>query len=85
VIGPERPPWAPGHGLLPAFPGATVTGLWDHHAVVRISGGGALPKVGDQVTVIPNHVCTVVNLVDYLQRRAGRQTGGPLPGGRPRP
>jgi D-serine deaminase-like pyridoxal phosphate-dependent protein len=66
VIGPERPPWAPGHGLLPAFRGATVTGLWEHHAVVRTSGDGALPEVGDEVTVIPNHVCTVVNLVDYL-------------------
>jgi D-serine deaminase-like pyridoxal phosphate-dependent protein len=65
VLGYDRPSWAPGHGLLPAFPQATVTGLWEHHAVA-VTGGGPRPAVGDRVVVIPNHVCTTVNLVDEL-------------------
>ena len=66
VLGQDRPAWAPGHGLLPGFPGAAITGLWEHHAVVAPGPDGTRPQVGDVVTVIPNHVCTVVNLVDYL-------------------
>ncbi len=65
VLGYDRPAWAPGHGLLPAFPEATVTGLWEHHAVA-VTGAGERPAVGDRVVVVPNHVCTVVNLVDEL-------------------
>jgi D-serine deaminase-like pyridoxal phosphate-dependent protein len=65
VLGYDRPAWAPGHGLLPAFPGATVTGLWEHHAVAT-AGDGPRPAVGDRVLVVPNHVCTTVNLVDEL-------------------
>ncbi|MCW2911092.1 MAG: alanine racemase protein, partial [Actinomycetia bacterium] len=65
VLGYDRPAWAPGHGLLPAFPEATITGLWEHHAVA-VTGAGERPAVGDRVVVVPNHVCTVVNLVDEL-------------------
>jgi D-serine deaminase-like pyridoxal phosphate-dependent protein len=65
VLGYDRPAWAPGHGLLPAFPEATVTGLWEHHAVAA-TGSGPRPAVGDRVAVIPNHVCTTVNLVNEL-------------------
>ena len=65
VLGYDRPAWAPGHGLLPAFPDATVTGVWEHHAVVA-TGAGPRPAVGDRVVVIPNHVCTTVNLVNEL-------------------
>jgi D-serine deaminase-like pyridoxal phosphate-dependent protein len=66
VLGPDRPSWAPGHGLLPDFPDSVITGLWEHHAVVRHPADQPLPQVGDQVVVLPNHVCTVVNLVDSL-------------------
>jgi D-serine deaminase-like pyridoxal phosphate-dependent protein len=65
VLGYDRPAWTPGHGLLPAFPEATVTGLWEHHAVAA-TGSGPRPAVGDRVVVIPNHVCTTVNLVNEL-------------------
>jgi len=73
VLGPDRPTWAPGHGLLPDFPGSVITGLWEHHAVVRNPGGQPPPQVGDQVTVFPNHVCTVVNLVDSVYVATGGQ------------
>lgn len=68
VLGPDKPPWMPGHGLLPEYPGATVLGLWEHHAVVQVGneGGGRRPAVGDRVLVVPNHVCTAVNLAEEL-------------------
>jgi D-serine deaminase-like pyridoxal phosphate-dependent protein len=68
VLGADRPPWMPGHGVLPEHPGATVRGLWEHHAVVALdpAGGGRLPAVGEVVAVVPNHVCTAVNLADEL-------------------
>jgi D-serine deaminase-like pyridoxal phosphate-dependent protein len=64
VLGPDRPAWATGHGRLPDWPDARITGLWEHHAVVACNGPG--PDLGAVVAVIPNHVCTAVNLVPEL-------------------
>ncbi len=84
VLGADRPPWTPGHALLPGFPGWRIDRLWEHHAVATPDSGGRPegdspappPQVGEQVIVIPNHVCTVVNLVDQLTVvRDGEVTG----------
>jgi D-serine deaminase-like pyridoxal phosphate-dependent protein len=64
VLGPDRPAWASGHGRLAEFPGARITGLWEHHTVVQIEEPG--PRLGEQVAIVPNHVCTAVNLVPTL-------------------
>ncbi len=66
VLGSDRSPWVSGYGYLPDFPEATVTGLWEHHAVVRLAEGGRAPRPGSVVAVVPNHVCVAVNLVDEL-------------------
>lgn len=66
VLGSDRSPWVTGHGCLPGFPGATVGGLWEHHAVVRLPEGVRGPQPGSVVAVVPNHVCTPVNLADEL-------------------
>ena len=41
VLGPERPDYLAGHGLLPELAGAAVTSLSEHHAVVTLGGGMA--------------------------------------------
>jgi D-serine deaminase-like pyridoxal phosphate-dependent protein len=64
VLGPDRPTWSSGHGLLPEWPGARIVGLWEHHAVVELEEDG--PLLGETVAVVPNHVCTAVNLVPEL-------------------
>lgn len=64
ILGVDRPAWVDGHGLLPAFPAARIERIWEHHGVVTIPPGTPAPAVGDRVQVIPNHVCSVVNLVD---------------------
>ncbi|MGW5653914.1 alanine racemase [Streptomyces humi] len=66
VLGTDRSPWVTGHGYLPRFPEAAITGLWEHHAVVRLPEGARGPRLGDVLAVVPNHICTPVNLVDEL-------------------
>lgn len=64
VLGPDRPAWASGYGRLADWPAARITGLWEHHAVVAVDGDS--PPLGEVVAVVPNHVCTAVNLVPEL-------------------
>lgn len=45
--------------------GATLTSLSEEHGVVSLSGPDRL-AVGDQVRVVPNHVCPVVNLFNEM-------------------
>lgn len=66
VLGADRNPWVTGYGHLPEFPEATITGLWEHHAVVRLPDGVPGPRLGSTVAVAPNHACAAVNLVDEL-------------------
>lgn len=58
-------------GYLPACPGARLTRVWEEHGVLELSpdegeAGGADLQVGDQVEVVPNHVCPAVNLATHL-------------------
>ena len=65
VLGADRAAYATGHGRLPDHPEARIVLLSEHHAVVDLAGA-PLPPLGSQVDVVPNHVCTAVNLVDTL-------------------
>ncbi|HEX6248736.1 MAG TPA: alanine racemase [Nocardioidaceae bacterium] len=72
ALASDRPGWLDGHGWVPALGDAVVTTLSEHHGVVE--GASTLPGVGDVVAVVPNHVCTVVNLFDeYVVVRRGRE------------
>jgi D-serine deaminase-like pyridoxal phosphate-dependent protein len=66
VLGADRQPWATGFGRLAAIPDARITALSEHHATVVLPPGRPVPALGSRVTVIPNHVCTAVNLADEL-------------------
>lgn len=70
ILSKDRPPWVEGYGHLPEIPGAVIERLYDNHAVV-LSGRDRRPMVGDQLRVIPNHVCPVINLVDQLLLSTG--------------
>ena len=60
VLGADRSAWATGHGRLLDHPEAVITALSEHHATVT---GFDAPR-GTRVRVVPNHVCTTVNLAD---------------------
>lgn len=70
ALATDRPSWLRGYGWVPAFGDATVVSLSEHHGIVE--GASSQPAVGDVVQVVPNHVCTAVNLFDeYLVTQAG--------------
>jgi D-serine deaminase-like pyridoxal phosphate-dependent protein len=53
-----------GYGLIVEYPEAFIGKLTEEHAQVDVSRCAARPRVGERVTVIPNHICPVVNLHD---------------------
>lgn len=65
VLGPDRADYATGFGRLLDHAGARIDQLSEHHAVVSLPSGTDLAP-GEIVRVVPNHVCTAVNLVDQL-------------------
>lgn len=55
----------PGFGTILEAPASVVEWLSEEHAVVTVAPGDVL-ELGQQVRVVPNHVCVVVNLADEL-------------------
>ena len=64
-----------GHGLVLEYPEAMITKLTEEHAQVDVSRCPRRPRVGERVTVIPNHICPCINLQDAVWwREADGQT-----------
>lgn len=63
-----------GHGLVCEYPDAKIVKLSEEHAQVDARDCQRLPKLGERVTLIPNHVCPCVNLQDsvWLREPDGR-------------
>jgi len=79
ALASDRPSWLDGHGTVvdargssgPGSTGGTVVSVSEHHGIVE--GSTLPPAVGDVVRIVPNHVCTVVNLFEeYVVTEAGR-------------
>jgi D-serine deaminase-like pyridoxal phosphate-dependent protein len=60
----DLPPYLAGYGFLPAYPDAVIERLSDYHGIARVAAGSPAPQLGEVVSVIPNHVCPVVDLFD---------------------
>jgi D-serine deaminase-like pyridoxal phosphate-dependent protein len=61
-------------GYIRERPDLALTFLSEEHGVVRRRSGGPVGlRVGDVLTVVPNHVCTMINLHDavWLEGDAG--------------
>lgn len=67
ILGSDRPAWASGFGRIMGVPDARVTAVSEHHGTVAWPPGEPLPAIGEEVDVIPNHVCPVLNLVDEVE------------------
>lgn len=65
-----------GHGFIVEYPEARIFGLSEEHGHVDFSACAHTPRVGERVTVIPNHVCPVVNLFDELVQVRNSQVVG---------
>jgi D-serine deaminase-like pyridoxal phosphate-dependent protein len=55
-----------GHGHVVEYPEAVVAKLTEEHAQLDVFRCDRRPRVGDRVTVIPNHICPCVNLQDAV-------------------
>ncbi|TVR66802.1 MAG: D-TA family PLP-dependent enzyme [Gemmatimonadales bacterium] len=57
---------APGFGRLLDRPEVLVDRLSEEHGILDLSATDWRPRVGEQVRIVPNHVCVSVNLQDRL-------------------
>ena len=60
--------WQPGRGFgyLASDPATLVMGLWEEHGVLRLGERSNGLRVGDRVSIVPNHVCSAINLHERL-------------------
>lgn len=54
-----------GYGYIKEAPGAVIERISEEHGVVRAEGEDNL-LIGRRVEIIPNHACTVINLMDWV-------------------
>jgi D-serine deaminase-like pyridoxal phosphate-dependent protein len=73
ILGADRPSWMPCSGFVigPGTKLTSISQLSEHHAVVTLTRedldrGATAPVVGQRMAVLPNHLCTAVNLADEL-------------------
>ncbi|HZZ42389.1 MAG TPA: alanine racemase [Tepidisphaeraceae bacterium] len=57
-----------GFGRVVEYSEGVVTRLTEEHAEVEVRGGKT-PKLGERVTVVPNHVCPCINLHEAVWYR----------------
>ena len=55
-----------GFGELVDHPEVVVKGMSEEHGILDLSNSTWKPKVGDRVRIIPNHVCIVTHLNDFI-------------------
>lgn len=55
-----------GHGCILEYPNAKITKLSEEHGQVDVRNCDRPPKVGERVSIIPNHICPCVNLQDFM-------------------
>ena len=72
--------YAKGFGRIVEYPDAQVTGFSEEHGIVDLSACAKKPKIGEVVSVIPNHCCVVTNMMDEVYAVAERQGRGGLSG-----
>jgi D-serine deaminase-like pyridoxal phosphate-dependent protein len=53
-------------GRVVEYPEAVVANLSEEHGMIDLSRSTAKPKVGEVVSIIPNHCCVVSNMVDEV-------------------
>jgi D-serine deaminase-like pyridoxal phosphate-dependent protein len=54
------------HGYIAEYPQAKITKLSEEHGQVDVRNCDRPPKVGERVSIIPNHICPCVNLQDQM-------------------
>ena len=68
-----------GFGLVREHPQAVIHAFAEEHGFVDLSACDTPPAIGDVVSIVPNHVCVVVNLMDRLVATRGGEIVGEIP------
>jgi D-serine deaminase-like pyridoxal phosphate-dependent protein len=68
-----------GYGYVVEYPRAKITRLNEEHGQVDCRASDRAPKVGERVTVIPNHICVCVNLQDQVWWKENGADARPIP------
>jgi len=55
-----------GYGYLCEYPEAKIYALSEEHGHVDFSACAHKPEIGERVSIIPNHCCTVTNMFDEV-------------------
>jgi D-serine deaminase-like pyridoxal phosphate-dependent protein len=62
-----------GHGYICEYPEAKIYQLSEEHGHVDFSACKNKPEIGERLTIIPNHCCTVTSLFDEVIGARGDQ------------
>ena len=68
-----------GYSLIREYPKARIKGFAEEHGMLDLSASAQKPAIGETVSIIPNHVCVVVNMVDELVTIRGDRLVGTIP------
>ncbi len=60
-----------GHGRIVEHPEWQIAALSEEHGHVHVPPGAATPRIGERVSIIPNHVCVVSNLHGRIHAARG--------------
>jgi D-serine deaminase-like pyridoxal phosphate-dependent protein len=55
-----------GHGHVLELPAAKIDKLSEEHAQIDVSKCAQRPAVGTRLSLVPNHICTCINLQDAI-------------------
>jgi D-serine deaminase-like pyridoxal phosphate-dependent protein len=55
-----------GYGYIKEYPDVRIIGLSEEHGHLDLRGADKRPRIGERITIIPNHACVVSNLHDRL-------------------
>ena len=79
ILSKDTAAYVDGYGVILGWPDARLVRTYDYHGVAEVPSGSARPAVGEMVSIMPNHVCPVVNLVDELVMVRSRKVVGRWP------
>jgi len=53
-------------GQVVEYPEAVVANLSEEHGIIDLSASPRKPRVGEMISIVPNHCCVVSNMVDEV-------------------
>ncbi len=55
-----------GFGIIRGYPHLLLERLSEEHGIIKVTGEGPLPELGEKLYIVPNHACTAVNLANEV-------------------